>query len=159
MDKGKEDESMRLFVMKRRSLVIGILFFITIIATLVLFTLKLDSISVFSEPSEQHIRDISIVAVEFEGKTKEGEEIEVYRWDPGTIYINKGEKVNLRFFGINGEEHPFIIEGTKIKGTVLKGKETVVPVKIDKEGIYRLVCLAHSDYEHHGPMVAHLIVR
>ena len=93
-----------------------------------------------------------------DSKMKNGKEMEAYRWDPGTIFLEKGEKVRLSINGINGEEHPFNIEGTKIKGMVKKGEETVVPLQFDKEGTYRLICDVHSDRKHNGPMIAYIVV-
>lgn len=102
--------------------------------------------------------EINLVTGEFKTKTKDGKEIEAYRWDPGTIYIPEGEKVKLSIYGVNGEEHPFIIEGTEIKGTVEKGKETVVDLYFEEEGIYRLICLKHPDIQNNGPMIAYIVV-
>lgn len=55
-------------------------------------------------------------------------------------------------------EHPYIIEGTDIKGVVKKAEETVVPLQFDKEGVYRLVCLTHPDKDNSGPMIAYIVV-
>ncbi|RSD26317.1 hypothetical protein EJA10_15245 [Mesobacillus subterraneus] len=99
-----------------------------------------------------------MVTGEFKSTTDDGKEIEAYRWDPGTIFLEKGEKVRLKILGINGKEHPFIIEGTDIKGVVKKGEETVVPLQFDMEGTYRLICLTHPDKENNGPMIAYIVV-
>ncbi len=101
---------------------------------------------------------INLVTGEFAAKTDDGKEIEAYRWDPGTIVVPKGEEVSLSIYGVNGAEHPFIIEGTDYKGTVQKGKETVFNVKFDEEGIYRLICLTHSSIEKNGPMIGYIVV-
>lgn len=103
-------------------------------------------------------RSIHIVTGEFKSTAADGKSIESYRWDPGTIFVEKDEKVKLVLYGVNGESHPFYIEGTTIKGEVLKGKETVVPFQASKEGVYRLICLTHPDKDHSGPMVAYIIV-
>jgi plastocyanin len=114
------------------------------------------------EQSEQqaHTNEfvINMVTGEFKSKTKEGKEIEAYRWDPGTIHVPEGEKVTFSIYGVNGQEHPFIIEGTKIKGVVKQGKETIFTARFDKEGVYRLICLTHPDIEHNGPMIAYIVV-
>lgn len=101
---------------------------------------------------------INMVTGEFKSKLNNGKEIEAYRWDPGTIFVPEGENVKLSIYGVNGDEHPFIIEGTDIKGTVKKGEETIITLKFDKEGIYRLICLKHPDIEHNGPMIAYIVV-
>jgi heme/copper-type cytochrome/quinol oxidase subunit 2 len=59
---------------------------------------------------------------------------------------------------VNGDSHPFIIEGLNVKGEVKKGKETVVSFTAQKEGIYRIICTTHSDIAHNGPMVGYIVV-
>ncbi|SEC57624.1 cupredoxin domain-containing protein [Paenibacillus sp. GP183] len=103
-------------------------------------------------------RTIHMVTGEFASKTADGKSIEVYRLDPGTIVVHKGEKINLSIFGVNGDSHPFIIEGLNVKGEVKKGKETVVSFTAQKAGIYRIICTAHPDIAHNGPMVAYIVV-
>lgn len=101
---------------------------------------------------------IHMVTGEFTTKTEEGKEIEGYRWDPGTIVVPEGQEITISIFGVNGKEHPFYIEGTDYKGTVQKGKETVIKARFDKEGTYRLICLAHSTAEHDVPMIGYIVV-
>lgn len=115
------------------------------------------TIATINQPQEKN-REIHLVTGEFKAKTIDGKEIEAYRWDPGTIFVNKGEKFNLSIFGINGRSHPFIIEGTNIKGTVEQNKETVLSLQFEKEGVYRIICLTHPDRAHNGPMIAYIIV-
>jgi heme/copper-type cytochrome/quinol oxidase subunit 2 len=103
-------------------------------------------------------RTIHMVTGEYSSKTTDGKLIEVYRLDPGTIVVHKGEKINLSIFGVNGDSHPFIIEGLNVKGEVKKGKETVVSFTAQKAGIYRIICTAHPDIAHNGPMVAYIVV-
>ncbi|MED4531966.1 hypothetical protein [Metabacillus fastidiosus] len=99
--------------------------------------------------------EISMIAVEFQSKMTDGREIEVYRWDPGTIYIPKEEDVTLRIYGVNGKEHPFFIEGTNIKGVVKKGEETAIPLHFKEEGVYKLICTTHTSG---APMTAYIVV-
>ncbi|WHY75644.1 cupredoxin domain-containing protein [Neobacillus sp. WH10] len=122
------------------------------------FMLKAGDTTVFNQQTKKEIREIHMVTGEFKTTLKNGKEIESYRWDPGTVIIEKGEKVKLFISGINGEKHPFYIEGTNIKGTVNKGEETIVPLQFDKEGTYRLICEVHSDRSHDGPMIAYIVV-
>jgi len=122
------------------------------------FMLKAGDTTVFNQQGKENIREIHMVTGEFSTKMKNGKEMEAYRWDPGTVVIEKGEKVKLIINGINGEEHPFYIEGTKIKGIVKKGEETIVPLQFKKEGTYRLICEVHSDRAHNGPMIAYIVV-
>jgi heme/copper-type cytochrome/quinol oxidase subunit 2 len=110
-----------------------------------------------ARPSDQ-VREIHLVTGEFSATTPAGKKIEAYRWDPGAIIVEKDEKINLKIYGVNGMEHPFIIEGTDIKGTVKQGEETVVPLQFAKEGVYRLICLTHPDKDSNGPMIAYIVV-
>ncbi|WP_127582303.1 cupredoxin domain-containing protein [Paenibacillus koleovorans] len=103
-------------------------------------------------------RVIHLVTGEFNATMPDGTKLEAYRWDPGTIYVDKGEKVKLSIRGVNGASHPFIIEGTQIKGEVKQGKETIVPLQIEKEGVYRIICLTHPDMNHNGPMIGYIVV-
>lgn len=105
-----------------------------------------------------HNYEIHMVTSEFSTKTEDGKEIEAYRWDPGTIIIPKDQEIAIRIYGVNGKEHPFYIEGTNYKGVVQKGKETVLKVKFEKEGTYRLICAAHADIKTNGPMIGYIVV-
>lgn len=103
-------------------------------------------------------RVIHMVTGEFKSTTTDGKTIESYRWDPGTVFAEKGETIKLVIYGVNGDSHPFFIEGTDIRGEVKQGKETVVIFPASKEGVYRLICLTHPDADHHGPMIAYIVV-
>jgi heme/copper-type cytochrome/quinol oxidase subunit 2 len=122
------------------------------------FMLKAGDTTVFNQHQDRKSRQIHMVTGEFKTTLKDGKEIEAYRWDPGTIVLKRGEKVNLIITGINGAEHPFYIEGTTIKGTVKKGQDTLVPLQFQKEGTYRLICNVHPDRAHNGPMIAYIVV-
>jgi plastocyanin len=100
----------------------------------------------------------NMVTSEFSSKTEDGKEIESYRWDPGTIVVQKGQDITLKIYGVNGKEHPFYIEGTDYKGVVQKGEETELTVRFDKEGTYRLICTAHHTLEQNGPMIGYIVV-
>ncbi len=103
-------------------------------------------------------RVIQMITAEHETTLADGKSFEVYRWDPGTVIVNKGELVELRILGVNGDRHPFFIEGMDIKGEVQKGKETVVTFRAEKAGIFRLICPTHGDPAHGGPMVGYIVV-
>ncbi|CAG7646211.1 cupredoxin domain-containing protein [Paenibacillus allorhizosphaerae] len=109
-------------------------------------------------PNPGQARTIHLVTGEFKSTGPDGKEIEAYRWDPGTVYVKKGENIRLSIYGVNGASHPFIIDGLNIKGEVKKGQETIVSFRADKPGIYRIICLTHPDIAHHGPMVGYLVV-
>ncbi|WP_040949942.1 cupredoxin domain-containing protein [Gorillibacterium massiliense] len=103
-------------------------------------------------------RVIDLVTGEFESTMDNGKMIEAYRWDPSTIPVEKGETITLRIRGISGGNHPFIIEGLGVSGTVEKGKTSSYTFTPTKKGVYRMVCMSHEDAVHDGPMVAYLIV-
>lgn len=149
---------MHFFVFKKQSLFFVLFLFILIPFVAFWFFGNSQTVPTINEPSDGNVREIHLVTGEFEAKTVDGKEIEAYRWDPGTIFLSEQEKVLLKIYGVNGREHPFMIEGTDIKGTVKQGAETVVEVQFDKEGIYRLICLTHPDIEHNGPMIAYIVV-
>lgn len=149
---------MKFLVLKKDTFlfILGVAFLLVTISAW--FLLKAGDTAVFNQEEQGKTREIHMVTVEYQSTMKDGKKIEVYRWDPSQIQIEKGEKVNLYISGINGEEHPFFIEGTDIKGTVKKGEETMVSLQFDKEGTYRLICETHGDRNHNGPMIADIIV-
>jgi len=71
-------------------------------------------------------------------------EVSSYRWDPGTIVVNEGDRVTLEIVGINGDEHPFTIEGYWITGVVRRGQVTRVTFAADKPGIFKIICRQHA---------------
>lgn len=148
---------MKFFVIKRRTLTLFFIICCSIGVTFFWLTTSSSTITTFNQQQE-HVREIHIVTGELKGKTADGKELEAYRWDAGTIFVQKDENVKINILGISGKEHPFIIEGTHIKGTVKQGKETIIPIKFQKEGVYRLICLTHSDKMSNGPMIAYIIV-
>lgn len=139
---------------KKRILLTGILAVMIVGSLFLLYRPSMLSTSA----STDQIRTIHMVTGEFKATTGDGKEIEAYIWHPGTVFVEKGETVNLVIRGINGESHPFFIEGTDIKGEVLKDRETRVTFKADKEGTYRLICLTHPDKDHNGPMIGYIVV-
>lgn len=104
-------------------------------------------------------RTIELLTVEYSTKLADGKELEVYRWDPGTILIGRGETIELRINGVNGSSHPFVIEGLGIKGEVKKGQTTIVRFTAERAGTYPIICLTHTDMNHSGPMVGYITVQ
>ncbi|WP_453996452.1 hypothetical protein [Bacillus nitroreducens] len=101
---------------------------------------------------------IHITTGELKSKTDDGREIESYFWNPGTVYVPQDKEVTFKIFGVNGKEHSFYIEGTDIKGTVKKGEEITVNTTFKEEGMYRIICLNHSDINNNGPMIGYIVV-
>lgn len=102
---------------------------------------------------------IHMVTGEFKATLPNGQKLEAYRWDPGTIVVNKGQKTTLSIYGVNGEDHPFMIEGMDISGEAKQGQETLVTFTPQQEGIFRLICLNHPDKTNKGPMIAYIVVQ
>ena len=147
---------MRLLVIKKQHLFLAAAF-VCIVAAVGLW---LSNVSLYKPAAsiESEKREIHLVTGEFSTTIEDGKKLEAYRWDPGTIIIEKNEKVDLIIHGINGMEHPFIIEGTDIEGVVQKGKETIVPLRFKKEGVYRLICTVHDANNSGAPMIAYIVV-
>ncbi|HXV25417.1 MAG TPA: hypothetical protein VED46_14290 [Alphaproteobacteria bacterium] len=51
-------------------------------------------------------------------------EVSTYRWEPNQIFVNQGDEVTLKILGVNGKEHPTVIEGYDIEFTVKRGQLT-----------------------------------
>lgn len=149
---------MRFFVVKKETFLFFLAVGFVLVTISAWFILKAGDTTVFNQQSSAKTREIHIVTVEFKTTMKNGKQMEAYRWFPDTIHIKKDEKVKLFIDGINGDEHPFYIEGTKIKGTVKKGEETLVPLQFQKTGTYQLICKSHGDLAHSGPMIANIVV-
>lgn len=71
-------------------------------------------------------------------------EVETYRWDPGTVVVNQGDKVTLEIIGINGTAHPVRIEGYDVTGVVTRGHITRLAFTADKAGIFKIICDTHQ---------------
>jgi heme/copper-type cytochrome/quinol oxidase subunit 2 len=119
----------------------------------------LDSAHVTAKKQEPK-QEYWIVTNEIKSKaTETTPELEVYRWDPGFLVVNKGKPVTLHIYGVKGKEHPFVIEGLGVKGDVVKGKVTTVTFTPTKEGTYPIICLTHPTLEKNGPMIGYLRVQ
>lgn len=78
-------------------------------------------------------REFVILAVEYKGTAGANESIpqgtvaSAYGWNPAIINVNKGDKVVLKIFGINGNDHPTSIVGP---GSVYKLSYKIFPLEI-----------------------------
>lgn len=144
------------FIINSRKIPKIFLLILCVVAAFIWYNFQMKVVPVSNE--NQTNREIQMITGEFVTETADGKKIEVYRFDPGTIYLKKGEEVDLKILGVNGDEHTFLIENTDIKGRIEKGKETIVPLQFDKPGTYRLICIIHKDKENNGPMIAYIIV-
>jgi plastocyanin len=91
---------------------------------------------------------------ELEAPNAEGRwEVSTYRWDPNQIIVNQGDEVTLEILGVNGAEHPSVIDGYDISFTVKRGELTTVTFTADKAGVFEIRCGTHQP-----SMVGELIV-
>lgn len=150
---------MNFFVVTKKTLLLFFTAAIVLVAGFFgYFLLKQGDLPVWLQQSNDSIREIDMITIEFHTKTKDGKDLVIQRWDPGTIFLEKGEKVNLYINATNGEDHPFHIEGTNIKGIVKKGGTTMVPLQFEEEGTYRLICDTHAHRDHSIPMIGYIVV-
>lgn len=80
-------------------------------------------------------------------------EVSTYRWAPNQIIVNQGDEVTLEILGVNGAEHPTVIDGYNISFTVKRGQLTPVTFTADKAGVFEFRCGIHQP-----SMVGELIV-
>lgn len=113
-------------------------------------------------------RTINVLAVEYKGtagsgeKLPEGTKVNAYSWEPSTIIVNKGDRVTLKIYGVNGGSHPSTIEGYSsltytvkdVNGTqiesgtgafeVYRGHTTEVQFTASAAGMFKISCSAHQ---------------
>lgn len=145
----------RIFVLRRSSLIlIGALAVVAIIGMFYVQSLFANTTAMAtSQTAEYHI-----AIVEFEAKTADGREYDVYRFDPGTIYVQHGQQVTLTFHGVHGSHHPIEIEGYNIRNAVAKGESTSISFTADQKGTFRIICSTHSGHDSSVPMIGYLVV-
>ena len=78
----------------RQWLTLTITFMLVLIATTLLLVPWFDDRTVIQEWTETPEKTFHLVTVEYKSEIN-GREIEAYRWDPGSIVVNKGDRVNL----------------------------------------------------------------
>ena len=145
----------KIFIISKRQLLFTALILLMMIASGVVWFNE----TTLPVTQQTATRTIHMVTGEFNATAPDGKKIEAYRWDPGTVFVQQGESVELRITGVNGARHPFHIEKLNISGEVEQGKETVVRFTATERGTYRMICMTHSDLAHDGPMIAYIIVQ
>ncbi|WP_280772059.1 cupredoxin domain-containing protein [Salipaludibacillus daqingensis] len=148
---------MNFITLKGKWIIIALISFFIVVTFLFLNSFTQVTGGIFSSEDDEPYH-INMITTEFKSETESGEKIESYRWDPGTVHLSKGKPIKLSIYGVNGKEHPFIIEGTDVTGTVKKGEETILNLQFNKSGTYRLICTAHETIDDNGPMIAYLVV-
>ncbi|WP_219835849.1 cupredoxin domain-containing protein [Paenibacillus sp. R14(2021)] len=144
-----------IFVINRKQLALFALLLLIVVFAAVCLRWN-QSRAALAAPKEMKV--FQLVTGEFKTKTDDGKELEVYRWDPGSIVVHKGDAVELRITGVNGKSHPFVIQELGVKGEVNKGQTTVVHFTADQRGTFAIECLVHTSISNGGPMVGYLTV-
>ena len=144
-----------IFVVSKKQLRLIYLLVLLIVFTAVCLRWN-QSRAAMTAPSGMQV--FQLVTGEFKTTTSDGKVLEVYRWDPATIVVHKGEAVELRIAGVNGGSHPFVIQELGIKGEVNKGQTTVVHFTADRRGTFAIECLTHTSLANGGPMVGYITV-
>lgn len=147
-----------IWVINRKQLLFSALCAVVVIGALFMLNQSPISDSVPADSTAPNTRTLHMVTGEFSATLKDGSEIEAYRWDPGTVVAHNGETVTLKITGVNGASHPFVIEGLNIEGEVKQGEVTEVTFKAEKAGIYQIICMAHPDLAHNGPMIGYIVI-
>ncbi|MFD0673974.1 cupredoxin domain-containing protein [Cohnella sp. GCM10027633] len=108
--------------------------------------------------ASDNVQVYHLVTGEFSSEA-DGKRLEAYQFVPGSITVNKNQPVELRISGINGQSHPFVIEGLGIEATVNKGKTTVVKFTPKQAGTYTIICQTHTEQNSGAPMIGYLYVQ
>ncbi|PWV94234.1 hypothetical protein DFQ01_13320 [Paenibacillus cellulosilyticus] len=147
-----------LVIKKRNIQLLGAFLVVTLLAVVV-WRVQLTKVEPAAAAPTAGTQVFTLVTGEFETKDKNGQMLEAYRFDPGSIVVKKGVPVELRIIGISGDTHPFVIEGLGLKGEVKKGETTVVRFTAEQAGTYEIRCLTHADMRSDGPMVGYIFVQ
>jgi plastocyanin len=100
----------------------------------------------------------NVVTDEVTAASAGGPSASVYRFAPAVYVVNQGDDVTLAIRGVKGHDHPVELEGYGLHAVVRRGQVTRLQFKADKAGIFRLICTAHADATHKGPMEGYLVV-
>lgn len=76
-------------------------------------------------------------------------EVASYVWAPAAMTVFQGDKVTLRTFAVNGDEHKTWVEAPDGKPAVPeqvinRGREYVLKFTADQVGNYRVLCTTHE---------------
>ncbi len=99
-----------------------------------------------------------VLTNEIAAKQTDGSTTEVYRLDPAVYVAAEGDDVTLRIRGLKGHDHPLVLEGYNLHTVVHRNEVTTLHFKATKPGFFRIICTAHADANHEGPMEGYLLV-
>lgn len=151
-------------ITSRQWLYLSIAFVLVLIATTALLPIPwfggktvIEEVEEVSSNETQREKTFHLVTTEYKAK-HHGKEVEVYRWNPGTLVVQEGDQVNLILHGLNGKEHHYSLKEFGIQGTLKKGEQAKVRFTADRPGTYKLLCHNHHSVDASGPMVAYITV-
>ena len=86
---------------------------------------------------------------EFEPTNPKRWEVSSYVWSPGAMTALQGDKITLRTFIINGDEHAACMEapdGTKVvqAQNLNRGRQYLLTFTAAQAGTYKLICGSHA---------------
>jgi len=99
-----------------------------------------------------------MVTNEISAIQKDGSKVEVYRFDPGVVAVQQGDDVTLRIRGVKGHDHPIVLEGYGLQAVVHRNEVTTLHFQANRPGVFQLICTAHADEKHSGPMIGYILV-
>ena len=70
-------------------------------------------------------------------------EVSTYQFSPASFVVYQGDAVTLELIGINGKEHPSVIEGYNVAFNVARGQVTRASFTADKAGVFNVICQIH----------------
>lgn len=74
-------------------------------------------------------------------------EVSAYSWNPQTIIVYQGDKVTLKFFGVNGDKHRVTLEPyITTEFTLERGRFVTQTLTADKAGEFVLICENHKPH-------------
>ena len=96
--------------------------------------------------------EVWVLGVEYKGTAgsgepyaEQGDVVEAYVFYPDTVRVQKGDRVILKFFGINGGSgHPTTIEHYVPESFTFYRNQTLTKQFVaDQAGVFAIVCTAH----------------
>ena len=86
---------------------------------------------------------------EYDADNPDKWQVSSYMFSPAAMTVAQGDKVNLRIFGVNGDEHVVWLEGpdgsTVVDAAIMnRGREYNVEFAADQAGYYTLHCGNHA---------------
>jgi plastocyanin len=86
---------------------------------------------------------------DYDPETPDKWQVATYMFSPGAMSVVEGDTVNLRMFGVNGDEHQIYVQapdGTTVVEafTANRGREYKVNFTADQTGHYKIICTTHA---------------